>query len=343
LAREQAASIIDNSKFLTDEDDQRQEAPTKERAASRRRIAVICIVGLIAAAAIFAYNYFWLLHPIGNGPAGPSVPREPFGLVWSKRPVVLVGMGDSMTEGFGSTSQHSYFERLAKNSDDEFPDMRRICLSAVLPNLDANNIAVSGSTSIEHIELLLPKLKQHPNEIFGVVVLTTGGNDIIHNYGRTPPREGAMYGATIEQAHPWIKNFEERLNAMLDQIEARFPGGCRIFVANIYDPTDGVGDIENAGLPAWPNGLKLVEAYNNVIAKCAANNDSVELVDIHTEFLGHGIHSLQFWREYYDADDPHYWYFDNLEDPNDRGYDAIRRLFLIKMAEVLPSVLSDEE
>ncbi|HUT13256.1 MAG TPA: hypothetical protein VMY42_22395 [Thermoguttaceae bacterium] len=32
-------------------------------------------------------------------------------------------------------------------------------------------------------------------------------------------------------------------------------------------------------------------------------------------------------------EDPHYWYAQNLEDPNVRGYDAIRRLFLIEMAK----------
>ncbi len=30
----------------------------------------------------------------------------------------------------------------------------------------------------------------------------------------------------------------------------------------------------------------------------------------------------------------HHWYYTNLEDPNERGYDAIRRLFLIEMAKV---------
>jgi len=37
----------------------------------------------------------------------------------------------------------------------------------------------------------------------------------------------------------------------------------------------------------------------------------------------------------YDSDDPYYWYGSNLEDPNDRGYDAIRRLFLIEVEKVL--------
>jgi hypothetical protein len=46
-----------------------------------------------------------------------------------------------------------------------------------------------------------------------------------------------------------------------------------------------------------------------------------------------GIHCTQFWREHYRRDDPHYWYADNLEDPNIRGYDAIRRVFLLEMAK----------
>ena len=81
-------------------------------------------------------------------------------------------------------------------------------------------------------------------------------------------------------------------------------------------------------------------AVPQVIADCAAKHDNVRLIDIHGTFLGHGLHVRQFWQPHYDAADPHYWYFDNLEDPNNRGYDAIRRLFLIEMARVLPGRLA---
>src|SRR5437870_13416324 len=95
-------------------------------------------------------------------------------------------------------------------------------------------------------------------DTFSVIVITTGGNDIIHQYGRAPPHEGAMYGASLEQAQPWIENFRERLELSVDQIEAKFPGGCCIFLANIYDPTDGVGNAVTAGLPRWPDGLSVL-------------------------------------------------------------------------------------
>ena len=75
-------------------------------------------------------------------------------------------------------------------------------------------------------------------------------------------------------------------------------------------------------LPRWPDGLKIHAAYNQIIHRCAAKRESVHLVPIHATFLGHGSHCLQFWRAHYRRDDPHYWYDSNVEDPNDRGYDA---------------------
>lgn len=305
-----------------------------------RRVMVLGSIGVFLVVAVLLYRYFWLGRPIGQGPAGPTVAREVFGQPWSDRKVVLLGFGDSITAGYGATPRHSFFDRLAKNPDDEFADMKGLCLSAVLPNFEAKNLGLSGSTSLEHIDFVLPKVPEYDAETFGIVVLTTGGNDVIHNYGRTPPREGAMYGATHEQAQPWIANFEERLESMLNRLRERFPGGCHFFLANIYDPTDEDGDTLNAGLPRWPEGVQVLRAYNDVIARCAERRDDVELIDIHREFLGHGIHCRQFWHRHYRSADPTYWYFDNLEDPHDRGYDAIRRILLIEMSRVLPKRLA---
>ena len=310
----------------------------------RRRLILLVLCGVLLVASVLVYRHYWMEHPIGSGPAGPVVAAEPFQSVWSERKVLFVGLGDSMTAGFGAEPLgNSYFNRLVENPVDEFPEMQGLCLKQVLPQLSVENLAVSGSTSIEHSDSHLPKLEVKDADTFGVVAMTTGGNDVIHNYGRTPPREGAMYGATLATAKPWITNFRKRLDQMIEAVEERFPGGCCIFLGNIYDPTDAVGDIEQAPLPLppWPDGLRVMQAYNQVIADCAARHGSVHLVDIHGTFLGHGLHAQQFWQPHYDAGDPHYWYFDNLEDPNNRGYDAIRRLFLIEMARVLPQRLQD--
>lgn len=303
----------------------------------RKRLITLVSLGLLVVAAVAVWGHYRFARPVGSGPAGPRVSQDAFQQPWSDRKVVLVGLGDSVTQGLGaSTGSHSYFQRLFRNPVDEFTDMRGISLSHVLPGLEAINLAVSGTTSQECVDYQLPKLKSFGDDSFGIVVMTTGGNDVIHNYGRTPPREGAMYGARLDQIAEWVKNFDARLETIADKVRKTFPGGCHIFVANIYDPTDGDGDIVYTGLPAWPDGVKVLRAYNEVLSGFAERHLDVTLVDMRGEFLGHGIHCTQFWHHAYRSEDPHYWYWDNLEDPNDRGYDALRRLFLNEMARTLP-------
>jgi lysophospholipase L1-like esterase len=243
--------------------------------------------------------------------------------------VLLVGLGDSVTAGFGASRGLSYFDRLAKNPPDEFPDIDDCSLSTVLPNLKALNLAVSGSTSLQHVQHIEQRLNVQDQRTFGLVVMTTGGNDLIHWYGQSPPHEGAMYGATLAMAQPWIANYEQRLHGMFRAIKDRFPGGCLIFVADIYDPSDGYGDPESTwALPAWPDCLQIHAAYNNSLRQVAAQHPEVHVVPVHQAFLGHGIHCRKFWTKHFDWRDPHYWYYDNIEDPNNRGYDALRRVFL---------------
>lgn len=308
-----------------------------------KRLLVIVVVGASLTGLVLGVRHFWFRRPVGSGSAGPKVPRELFASEWGSRDVILLGIGDSITAGYGARRGYSYFDRLAVNPSDEFPDMLDISLSSVFPNLKTNNLAISGTTSIQHGAQQIPQLDTLFSDVRGIVVLTTGGNDIIHDYGRSPPREGAMYGASREQASLWIDAFDRRLGDMIDRIHAAFPQGCDVFLANIYDPTDDIGDIESAGLPPWDDGLAILRAYNKIIAQCASSRSYVHLVNIHGAFLGHGIHCTQLWRTHYQWDDPHYWYFENLEDPNERGYDAIRRLFLLKMAEVLAPSAEDRD
>jgi len=196
------------------------------------------------------------------------MPAGLFSRTWSEKQFFLIGMGDSVTAGFGARHGYSYFDRLVSNPPDESADMNGVSLRTVLPHLQSTNLAVSGSTSGQHTERQLPRLPGVGSNIVALVVMTTGGNDLIHNYGRTPPQEEAMYGSTWEQTAPWITNFEQRLNSMIEQITSHFPAGCHIFLANIFDPTDGAGDVERAGLPAWKDGLRIVAAYNGVIQRC---------------------------------------------------------------------------
>ncbi len=294
-----------------------------------RRLIVLGASGLVLIACAVFYIKFFVARPIGSGPAGPEVANQPFTEPWSDREVILVGLGDSITAGLGANSpDHTFFQRLIDNPTDEFSDMQGKSLSKVLPKLTAKNFAISGSTSKDHLRVIEDRLKNRDADVFGLIVMTSGGNDLIHSYGRRPPKECAMYGATLAEAEPWIDSFRTRLNEMLDQIIESFPGGCEIYLADIYDPTDGVGDAPSVYLPSWPDALVIHEKYNEVIRECIRERANVYHVPLHETFMGHGSHATQFWRSTYVAEDPHYWFYENIEDPNDRGYDAIRRVFL---------------
>jgi lysophospholipase L1-like esterase len=298
----------------------------------RRFRNLVLILVVLLSVAVFALWEFWYRQPVGTGPAGTFVDGTAFQEAWTTKPVLLVGLGDSITAGLGARKGYSYFDRLLHNPADEWPELTGINLRKVFPNLTATNLALSGSTSLDHAQRQLPRLPIADSNTLAVIVITTGGNDLIHNYGRTEPKEGAMFGASWEQAQPWITNFAARLEYMLDEISNRFPGGCAIFLADIYDPTDDTGDARRVGLPLWPGGLKIHSAYNAIIHSTAARRENVHLVKLHEPFLGHGLGCRRIWNEHYRRNDPHYWFWMNLEDPNERGYDAIRRQFLLEMS-----------
>jgi lysophospholipase L1-like esterase len=274
------------------------------------------------------------VRPMGDGAAGPAIAKVPFEKIWSQQPHVLLGIGDSVTRGLGANKEHTYFQLLIRNDDAMYPDMTGMDLATVLPKLEYRNYAQDYSTTQDHIDNQLSRISQYEPNMRGIIVMTSGGNDLIHDYGRTPPQDSAIYGCTYTQAQIWCENIKQRLERVLTGLMARFPGGCDIFLANIYDPTDGYGDPQTIGLPRWPDSAKVLALANQKIAELCDKYPNVHMVDIHSAFIGHGIHCDEWWRKTYRRDDPHYWYYTNLEDPNRRGFDAIRRLFLQEMIKV---------
>ena len=284
-----------------------------------KRVATILLTGLLLIAGLGAWLVFQIARPPGSGPAGPTVSRELFSSSWTSHRVLFVGLGDSVTAGFGARKGYSYFDRLAKNPTDEFREMNGICLASVFPKFQFTNLAVSGSTSSEVPTRQLHSLPTNAPDVFGVMVVTTGGNDIIHNYGRTPPREEAMYGASLEEAKPWVENFGRRLDSTLEQINSRFPGGCEIFLANIFDPTDGIGDPQHAGLPQWKDSMAILDAYNAVIRHAA--DDVFERsrggCSWRISWPRNSLHAVL--ARTFHGHDPHYWFYQYSE-PKQKRY-----------------------
>ncbi|MCE5186102.1 MAG: SGNH/GDSL hydrolase family protein [Planctomycetaceae bacterium] len=317
---------------------------TKQRGPKLRWRVVFFILGIILLfAGYFAYRVYSAvrIRPMGAGPAGPAIAAEPFTKQWLDKPVVFIGLGDSITRGLGAPGNLTYFPLLLHNDDAFYRDMAGKDLSRVLTIDSYRNYAQDYTVSREHIDRQLAKIPPYDDSVHGIIVLTSGGNDLIHDYGRSAPQDGAMYGCTYKQALVWCENLKSRLDTLLNGLMQKFPGGCDIFFANIYDPTDGVGDPHTIGLPRWRSSTKVLALANQKIAELCDKYPNVHLVDIHSAFLGHGIHCDEFWRKHYRRDDPHYWYYTNLEDPNLRGFDAVRRLFLQQMVAVFAKDISD--
>lgn len=193
---------------------------------SRKRLVILIAIAVLVTGGVCGYIEYYLSRPIGQGPAGPTVDRSAFKEIWSERPVHVVGIGDSITAGLGAkTISRTFFNRILENPPDEFSDMQGVCLRTVLPNLSSENLAISGSESKTHEQVIRESLAMR-EVAYGIVLMTSGGNDLIHNYGRSEPRECAMYGASLAQAEPWIEKYRARLASMLDEITRKFPKEC---------------------------------------------------------------------------------------------------------------------
>lgn len=306
--------------------------PQDARGSRRRRWQFPVTVLLLLTAGLFIWSEHQPL-PMGQGPAGPEVDLNPIKKLWGSSRYLIVGLGDSITRGVGADVGEGYFDLMTGNNG-AWRNAGNPNLKQVLPRFGTLNLSVAGSTSFDLLERQLADLPTQPPTVKGIVCITTGGNDLIHWYGRSRPSPRAMFGCTMEQARKWAPGFEQRLRDIVKAVSSRFPGGCEVFLANIYDPSDGRGDSERAPLPLpeWPESAKIVRLYNEAVSSVASDLPNVHAVDIYTPFLGHGYHCRDWRGPYYDKGDPHYWYFTNLEDPNHRGHDAIRRVFLTAMA-----------
>src|SRR5882724_2091929 len=133
----------------------------------RWQTALIIIIGYFAARYFLFGRY---KHAVGSGPAGPAVATEAFQTAWSTNEFVLVGIGDSVTAGFGASKKHGYFDLLLQNDDTTYPDMRGRDLRHVLSNLTSQNFSVSYTVSDEHLDQV-SEVKSRPASVRGIVVI----------------------------------------------------------------------------------------------------------------------------------------------------------------------------
>lgn len=224
-----------------------------------------------------------------------------------------VALGDSMSideyTGYrGGGAASLLYRNLPRWQEFEGKDLRTL-----FPRWKFLLLAADGATSAHVLEVQLPSLAAsgvHPR----LVTLTCGGNDLL-----------TLYGASLGVGLSAAQEFAQRLERILARLRSLAAPDALILVGNIYDPTDGVGDIEVTGSPPWPDGKALLAAFNAIIAE-VARRYGARCVDIHGHFLGHGLHHADPSHPHYHPEDPTCWY-ELVIEPNARGAHEIRRLF----------------
>ena len=238
-------------------------------------------------------------------------------------PTRLVFLGDSISAGWGALDSYGnidlsrcYARMLYSDFQQSFPGTAYV------------NVAVSGSETDDILHSQLPKTLPigvgHSYPVRGrtVVAMTIGGNDVKNAFARVqdPRRAVELIVANLSQIVAFLQD------------PAHFPDGTDIYLATVYDVTDGV-DTLDACLPGLvaPGLADAIKNLNSAYA-AFAQRTGITLVDAGGAFYGHGFHYDDPHAPYFCPDDPTLWL--SLRDcihPNNLGHVVLRQLFSAAM------------
>ena len=174
------------------------------------------------------------------------------------------------------------------------------------PAVECRFLAVDGATTEDVLESQLGALDAIDASEDTVVTLTAGGNDLL-----------SLLGATDGAGQAGVVRILRNLDAILEAVRGRLPRAV-LLVANVYDPTDGTGDLEGHRLPpaatiadgwlhpaatiadgwlhpaatiadGWlrPQEMRWLRDYNAGVDRLCGQRGA-RLIDVHGHFAGHG-------------------------------------------------------
>jgi lysophospholipase L1-like esterase len=241
------------------------------------------------------------------------------------RPATCIALGDSMSidrypdldyagrqrlelpvSGLGAASL------LARNDDHVWPEFTGRDLATWFPGIDCRNLAVDGATTESVLGAQLDAMPPTDPRAEAIVTLTAGGNDLL-----------GLIGASDRAGTAGVRTILDRLEVILEALRRRLPRAL-LLVANVYDPTDGTGELEGARLR--PQEMRWLGDYNAGVARLCGKR-AARLVDVHGHFAGHGRSAPPGER----------WYWtESLIEPGLVGASEIRRLWLSALGESGP-------
>ena len=235
----------------------------------------------------------------------------------------VVFLGDSITEGTPPTLFWEYYrEVLAAQMRTEFG-----------AGIEVTECSAWGA---RNDDLLLPPHQQVHECFPGVenkrtlVVMTVGGNDM--NAFLQEAVDGDTPETTMAKVDGMLVELEDAIRYLKDPVN--FPNGSFVVFANIYEFTDGTGDVAScpgavlagygAEAPAQmrPAYLKADEQYMRI-----AVDTQTDMIFLLESFCGHGFHAGEPENECYRGPDAETWFDFTCVHPNPTGHAALADLF----------------
>ena len=193
---------------------------------------------------------------------------------------------------------------LAGNDDHVWPEFAGRDLLTRNPGIECRFLASDGATTEDVLGSQLGALEGVDASRDAVVTLTAGGNDLL-----------SLIGAGDHTGDAGVARLLRNLEAIVDTVRDRLPRAV-ILVANVYDPTDGTGDLDGHRLR--PQERRWLRDGNAGVGRLCAERGA-RLIDVHGHFGGHGRSAPPAER----------WYWtESIIEPGVVGASEIRRLWL---------------
>jgi acyl-CoA thioesterase-1 len=198
---------------------------------------------------------------------------------------------------------------LARNDDAVWPEFAGRDLVTRHPGIDCRVLAADGATTVSVLASQVEAIEGLDPGVEALVTLTAGGNDLL-----------GLLGASENEGQTGVRRILENLDATVVATQDRLRRAT-VLVANVYDPTDGTGDLETTRLHA--RELRWLVDYNAGVERLCRKRGA-RLIDLHGHFAGHGRSAPARERWYWSG---------SLIEPGAVGASEIRRQWLVALDE----------
>jgi hypothetical protein len=236
----------------------------------------------------------------------------------------VVFLGDSITAGTPPTPEDGYYRNLlvaSLEADFGHPVETQDCSvwGARVDDLFRDHSQIADCLGTQGVDLRAT-----------LVVFTVGGNDMFAF------AQDMLDGGTLEQVtadvDATIALFRESVD-VLTGMRPRFPNGLSVVFGNLYEYTDGTGDLSlcpNANLLGFDGVIpEIRDEYvrvNEAWVQTAVETDT-DVVFMLEHFCGHGFLAGDPDNECFRGDDAEVWFDPTCIHPNPVGHEQLADLF----------------